>query len=81
MTENSNHIIWRSPTTWSRGASLYALEIRDRSSSAVFNYMYGEHGFVFRSFSTQGLNTVRISPNVYNTEDEIARFFELTAVV
>jgi selenocysteine lyase/cysteine desulfurase len=45
----------------------------------LFAYMYGEHGYVFRPFNTQGLNTVRISPNVYNIEDEIARFFELTA--
>jgi selenocysteine lyase/cysteine desulfurase len=80
-TEDSEHVVWRSPTTWERSASLYALEIRDRPSSAVFDYMYSAHGFVFRPFSTLGLNTVRISPNVYNTEEEIEGFFELTARV
>ena len=31
---------------------------------------------VFRPFDTQGLNTIRISPNIVNTEAEIGRFFE-----
>jgi selenocysteine lyase/cysteine desulfurase len=45
-------------------------------SEAAFDYLYGEHGFVFRPFHTQGLNTVRISPNIYNGDEEIARFFD-----
>jgi selenocysteine lyase/cysteine desulfurase len=60
-------------------ASLFAVEVRDKVSTEVSQSMYQDHGFVFRPFRTQGLNTLRISPNVYNTEDEIARFFELTA--
>ncbi len=68
MTERSDHVIWRSPNRWERGASLYALEIRGRSSSDVFDILHGEHGLVFRPFSTQGLNTV-------------ARFVELTAAM
>jgi selenocysteine lyase/cysteine desulfurase len=74
--ERSGRVIWRSPTAWPRSASLYALEIRDVDSQTAFDYLYREHGFVFRPFHTQGLNTVRISPNVYNGEDEIARFFD-----
>jgi selenocysteine lyase/cysteine desulfurase len=75
--ESTDRVIWRSPSDWSLSASLFALEIAGVPSQAVFDYMYGEHKFVFRPFRTQGLNTVRISPNIYNTEDEIARFFAL----
>jgi len=74
-TEESSRVTWRSPTTWEMSVSLYALEIEDITSQAAFNHMYEEHGFVFRPFGTQGLNTVRISPNVYNSEEEIERFF------
>ncbi len=81
QADASRHVIWRSPTSWSRSAALFALEIRNADSQKVFDYMYGEHGFVFRPFRTQGLNTVRISPNVYNNETEITRFFELTAAL
>ena len=76
--ERAGHVVWRSPTSWSLSASLYAVEIRERDSRDVFDRMYRQHGFVFRPFSTQGLNTVRVSPNVFNTETEIERFFELT---
>lgn len=75
----SDRVVWRSPRTWSRSASLFALEIRHVDSQVVFERMYGEHGFVFRPFRTQGLNTIRISPNVYNSEEEIHRFFEVIA--
>jgi len=74
-TEESGRVTWRSPTTWEMSVSLYALEIGDITSQAAFNHMYEEHGFVFRPFNTQELNTVRISPNVYNSEEEIERFF------
>jgi selenocysteine lyase/cysteine desulfurase len=78
-TEQSDHVIWRSPTTWSRSAALFAVEIRGIDSEAVFRHMFEQHDFVFRPFQTQGLNTVRISPNIYNSEEEIERFFDLTA--
>ncbi len=68
-------VTWRSPETWELSASLYALEIEGHDSKEVFEHMFGEHGFVFRAFSTPELNTVRISPNIYATDDEVDRFF------
>lgn len=73
----SDRVIWRSPEKWELSASLFALEVRGVQSADLFERMYRDHGFVFRAFSTQGLNTVRISPNVYDTEDEIEKFFEV----
>jgi len=72
----SDRVIWRSPEKWELSASLFALEVRGVQSADLFERMYRDHGFVFRAFNTQGLNTVRISPNVYDTEDEIEKFFE-----
>jgi selenocysteine lyase/cysteine desulfurase len=59
------------------GGSLYAVEIRDKNIADVSQWMFREHGVVFRPFRSQGLNTARISPNVFNTEDDIERFIEL----
>jgi selenocysteine lyase/cysteine desulfurase len=81
MTNQSDRIVWRSPQDWELSASLFALEIQETSSQAAFEQMYGEHGFVFRAFRAQGLNTVRISPNVYNTEEEIERFFQVASAL
>lgn len=68
---------WRSPDSWELGGSLVAVEIRDKNVSELAGAMFRDHGFVFRAFRAQGLNTVRLSPNLFNTEEEIARFFEL----
>ncbi len=68
---------WRSPDSWELGGSLVAVEIRDKNVSELAGSMFQDHGFVFRAFRSQGLNSVRLSPNVFNTEEEIARFFEI----
>ena len=41
---------------------------------------FEEHAVVFRGFREQGLNSARLSPNLFNTEEEIGRFFELATV-
>lgn len=74
-SDRTERVIWRSPRSWERSASLFAIEIRDISSQAVFDHLNREDGFVFRPFQTPELNTIRISPNVYNSEEEIDRFF------
>lgn len=75
--EDAPGIAWRSPRDWRLSGSLFALEIADQTSTDLSERMYRNHGFVFRPFHTADLNTIRISPNVYNTADEVARFFEL----
>ncbi len=76
-TAASDRVIWRSPESWELGSSLYALEVRQQKSQDVFRRMYRNGGFVFRPFGTLGLNTVRISPNIYTTEEEIGKFFDV----
>lgn len=75
------NVIWRSPSSWNLSSSLFALEIKGKDSPDVFNEMYRDHGFVFRAFKTSELNTVRISPNVFTTDDEINQFFEVIAAL
>jgi len=68
---------WVSPRSWEQSGSLYGVSIRGKESNQLFGQMYESHGFVFRPFNTQGLDSVRLSPNVFNTEDQIVRFFEI----
>ncbi len=77
----SNEFTWRSPTDSGLSASLYALEVNGMRANAFATQMFREHGFVMRAFATDQLNTVRISPNVANTEEDIARFMGATAQV
>ncbi len=68
--------VWRSPESWALACSLFAIEIKGKPSGDVLRTLADRHGFVFRAFSSETLNTVRISPNVYNTEEEIQLFFQ-----
>jgi cysteine desulfurase/selenocysteine lyase len=79
--DNAAHTEWRSPTSWELSASLFAVEVRGVESAALFERMNREWGFVFRAFSSQGLNTVCISPNLANTDMERELFLGRSAAV
>lgn len=64
---------WRSPTSWELSAALWAVEVDGETSRDVSKRLFSEHGFVFRPFSTQGLETLRLSPNVRSTTDDLDR--------
>ena len=70
-------LIWRSPNDWSLAGSLFAIELQGRTSKEVFGHMFEKHGFVFRPFHTDTLESFRLSPNAMNTKAELDRFFDL----
>ncbi len=69
-------LVWRSPESWEMGASLAAVEVEGIESAAFFERARRERGLVFRPFSTLGLNTVRISPNLITSREELGVFLE-----
>jgi len=73
----SGKLRWRSPRSWELGASLVAVEVPDVASSAVLEHVWARHRIAFRAMDSHGLSTVRLSPNVMNTEAEIDRFFDV----
>jgi selenocysteine lyase/cysteine desulfurase len=66
---------WRSPGSQELGGSLYAVEIEGVDSREAGDVLWKKHRIVVRAFHGQGVNTLRISPNVFNTTAEIDRFF------
>ena len=66
-------LIWRSPGRWELSAALWAIEVEGRKSTRVFERLFRQDGFVFRPFSTRGLETLRISPNVASTTGDLDR--------
>ncbi|MFQ5767127.1 MAG: aminotransferase class V-fold PLP-dependent enzyme [Acidobacteriota bacterium] len=67
---------WCSPGTWSMAASLYCVGLAAAPADQIFREMFRRHGFVFRPFKTQGLNSLRLSPHPLNSLQEIDRFFD-----
>ena len=78
--ENSANLSWHSSKTEDLDASLFSIKANNRDSKTVFQSLFPEHGFVFRAFSLEYWNTMRISPNFFNTTDEIDRFVRLLNV-
>ncbi len=71
MVEATPGLRWRSPRRWDLGASLVAVEVEGRDSAEVRERVYRDHGVVLRAFSGPELNTLRVSPNVVNTDEEL----------
>jgi selenocysteine lyase/cysteine desulfurase len=45
--------------------------------STVSERIFREHGIVVRPFPQPGLNSLRVSPNLMNTEEEMSRLFSI----
>jgi selenocysteine lyase/cysteine desulfurase len=67
---------WASPATWDLAASLIGVTVPG-DSSQLSRRLFADHGIVFRPFNVEGRHSVRLSPNVFTTEEEIDRFFRL----
>ncbi len=75
--EQNEELVWRSPKSWSLASSVYAVEVKGKKSSELARRLFEGQGIVVRPFSTEGLNTLRISPNLFNTEAEIDKLCEV----
>jgi len=75
--ESSPRLTWHSSRDWSLSCALWGIEVNGQSSADLSSRLFREHGLVFRPFHVQGLESMRISPNVNTTDAEIARFLEL----
>jgi len=74
--ESRPGLIWRSPTRWDLSAALWAVEVEGQASDALCTRLFRDHGFVFRPFSTLGLNTLRISPNLMSRTTDLDRLLD-----
>ena len=75
LTRANPNTIWRSPVDWELSGSLFVIELKNYTSSEFAEKAFTNHGFVFRPFDNH--STIRISPNVFNTHEEIDKLFEL----
>jgi len=68
---------WLSPAHRDLASSIYLIEVAGQPSAQLFERLYRDHGVVFRAFRTQGIDGMRVSPNVQTTDQEIDRFIGL----
>ena len=73
--EGTPGLRWRSPAEWDLGSSLVAVGLERARAEEVSEMLFRRHGVVVRPFPDEGLNTLRISPNLMNTEEELEGLF------
>ena len=79
ICDASDSLEFRSSRSWELSGALYAVEVRGVDAPDVSASLYEDRGMVMRPFSTPELNAVRISPNLINSTDDLARFAEAAA--
>jgi selenocysteine lyase/cysteine desulfurase len=77
MSEGLPGARWRSPRSWEMGASLVGVEVGDRDAALLSDRLFREHGVIVRPFPGAGLNLLRISPNLMNTDEDLSGLVRL----
>jgi len=75
--EGTSGLLWRSPGRWEMGAMLTAVGLEKRRADEVSSTLFAGHGIVVRPFPAEGLNSLRVSPNLMNTQQELDRLLNL----
>ena len=71
--DGTSGLLWRSPRRWESGSILVAVGLERVQAGEASDLLYREHGIVVRPFPEANLNSLRISPNLFNTEEEMDR--------
>lgn len=74
--ESTVGLEWHSPVDWQLSGSLYAIRLAKGTASDIATRLFEQHGIVLRPFDGPGLNTLRLSPNVFTTTGEIDQFIQ-----
>ena len=78
LVTKTETLSWESPNEWEVGGSLFSIRTQ-RPVGQLAKDLFEKQGMVFRPFSNMGLNNVRLSPNVFTQESEIAAVVEALA--
>lgn len=66
-------LVWRSPRSWGMGSILTAVQLLQGEAGPVSEHLFQSQGVVVRAFPQAGLNSLRVSPNLMNTDEELDR--------
>lgn len=69
---------WLSPESWDHGGSLYTIRLPGADATDIERAL-DEHSIAARVFASPDGARLRLSPNLMNTEDELARCFRAIA--
>lgn len=65
---------FRSPRDWALGGSLVAVQVEGKAAPALAQQLFERHRVIVRGFGGE-FDSLRISPNIATTDDDIDRLF------
>ena len=77
LVDRTEGVEWVSPADWELNGALYSIGISKDKSSNVARALFEEHGIVLRPFSSASLNALRVSPNMTNSRDDLAKLIDV----
>ncbi len=66
---------WLSPQDPAIACAIGTIGVTGENSRALAARLFSEHGIVLRPFTSQGINALRLSPNLFNQEQELEQVF------
>ncbi len=72
-------LVWRSPREWSLSSVIMAVEVVGRAAPDLGPDLLEAEGVVVRTFGGD-LNSLRVSPNLMTSEEELDRFMDALVV-
>ncbi len=76
MVNERSNLKWCSPGEWQLGGSLYAIGASGVDVEQLAKELFEQRQIVVRPFTTLGLNALRVSPNLINTQEEMETLFD-----
>lgn len=70
-------LTWRSPRSWEMGSILVGVGLERGNAAEVSDSLFRDQGIVVRPFPGEGLNALRVSPNLLNPDDDWIRLLEI----
>ncbi|MGI9516999.1 MAG: aminotransferase class V-fold PLP-dependent enzyme [Pirellulaceae bacterium] len=77
LCQKTNGCTWKSASDWNQGSAVIAVNFERGNSAEIAQRLFEENRIVVRPFGTQGLNSLRISPNIYTPPEHIEQLFDI----
>ena len=76
LCRNTNGCVWKSPHAWQQGSAVMAINLDEGSSSEIAQTLFEHEQIVVRPFGNLGLNSLRVSPNIYTPPQQLEQLFD-----
>ena len=76
IVDNDKNLLWHSPNSWDLSSAIMSIEVLNKDAVELSKILESRYNIYLRPFS-KPLNALRVSPNMFNSIQEIERLLKL----